>query len=246
MTKTFKMHLKEAEDAKSPISGTDGSAAFADKYVKPDSYNPHKRYGETSHGDSGVTEDIQTFFKLTSDRAKSILQSLWEKDKLPSLAHHNDVTSADSKDIKLIKNELIRMGCGDDFQEVVEETKPNFLKELEKILAEGKTLTQGQQSALVNFDEYPSLGGSHYYYQYRFGLAMASSPYPEYKTEPEAAGADNFLTLAYSKADQEKIDHAKRRLGIKSRPLSNGKSKEHPYVNTKSPMTPKPPVKRKS
>jgi|TARA_B110000240_G_C13443342_1_gene429158 hypothetical protein len=86
-----------------------------------------------------------------------------------------------------------------------------------------------------------------FYGAYRFGLALAGSP--DGPDMPEVGPtAGRMTTVAYSDGDQAILDKAAKRMGIKKKEkLTKGnKSQEMPDVNTKSPFTPKGPVKRKN
>ena len=95
--------------------GKKGSMADPEEYVATRAVNPVSEDGGSN----------ETYFKLLSPRATSILQSLRDADKVPSVGFHGDVISAGGDDVQTLRNELIRQGAIDDFEEVVDESALN-------------------------------------------------------------------------------------------------------------------------
>lgn len=66
----------------------------------------------------------QTYFKLTSSRAKNIAQEMRDVGQLPSISFHGDVASANYVDVAALRSKLIQNGQIDAFEVVVDESMP--------------------------------------------------------------------------------------------------------------------------
>lgn len=106
-------------------------------------------------------------------------------------------------------------------------------------------LRKGAQVATPDLEVFPQLNNNNNpYLAYRFGVAMAVSP--DTHMDREGPIGSDLSTIGYTDADREIIDGAKKLMGVYSDKKSSGKSRESDWVNTKSPMEPKGPVKRKN
>lgn len=106
-------------------------------------------------------------------------------------------------------------------------------------------LRKSSRSSTPDMEYYDYLdNNNHPYMAYRFGIALAVAP----KTHmyPEGPIGSRFTTIAYTDADNEIIDVAKKMIGVKSTALTSNDSTEMDFVNTQSPVKPKGPVKRKN
>lgn len=115
---------------------------------------------------------------------------------------------------------------------------------ISEIIIEAARLHKDHQAAIPNGEQYPSLYNNPYE-QYRFGIALAGAPRPDFSMEKDGPGKD-FMSVAYSKADEEIIKSAKKTMGQKGMKAARGGSNEAPEVHVRSPINPQPPVKRKS
>lgn len=84
---------------------------------------------------------------------------------------------------------------------------------------------------------------NHPYLAYRFGVALA--PAPDDKGYAEGPIGSRFTMIDYSEADTEIRKAAEKKMGIKSSSDSGAGSEELPNINSKSPITPKGPVRPK-
>jgi hypothetical protein len=83
---------------------------------------------------------------------------------------------------------------------------------------------------------FPDLPSNNPYKAYRFGMAMANEKM-QHKTGP----ADEYAVLvAYSKGEEEIIDQAAKKMGIKGRTISDRGSREPQDTETSSPVAKKP------
>lgn len=114
-----------------------------------------------------------------------------------------------------------------------------------EIITEGLVqIRKGARNATPDLEVFPQLNNSNNpYLAYRFGVALAVSP--ETHMNPEGPVGSDFATIGYTDAEREIIDGAKKLMGVQSHRKTSGKSKESDWVNTKSPIEPKGPVKRK-
>lgn len=78
--------------------------------------------GDADQLDEAVPEQI--YFKLLSNRAKSIMQDMRDVDELQSLNSHGEVMSASAEDVAALRSKLIQNGQIDAFESVVEESPP--------------------------------------------------------------------------------------------------------------------------
>lgn len=112
-----------------------------------------------------------------------------------------------------------------------------------EIISEGN-LRKASKLALPGLETYKDLDNNNNpYLAYRFGVALAGSP--DVHTDPAGPIASQFSTIGYTDADTEIIDSAKKMMGVKSKQQTPKSSVELPWVNTKSPVQPKGPVKPK-
>lgn len=100
--------------------------------------------------------------------------------------------------------------------------------------ARGK-LRKGTTQSLSNISSYPYLdNNSHPYVAYRFGVALAKSP-SDVKDQQGPTGSE-FVTIGYSDADNEIINHARKEFGLTTRTHSTKGSLETDQVNKASPV----------
>ncbi len=100
--------------------------------------------------------------------------------------------------------------------------------------ARGKLRKAATQS-LSNISSYPYLdNNSHPYVAYRFGVALAKSP-TDVKDKQGPTGSE-FVTIGYSEADNEIINHARKEFGLTARTHSTKGSEELDVVNKTSPV----------
>ena len=101
-------------------------------------------------------------------------------------------------------------------------------------------LRKSTRQSLSNIDSYPYLDNNqHPYVAYRFGMALARSP--DDVTNQLGPTGSEFVTVGYSDADQEIIDHARKEFGLKTRKHSGKGSEELEKINKVSPVAkPKP------
>ena len=91
------------------------------------------------------------------------------------------------------------------------------------------------RQSLSAVDSYPYLdNNSHPYVAYRFGMALAKSP--DDVTDHLGPIGSEFITVGYSSADQEIIDHARKEFGLKVRKHSGKGSEELEKINKVSPV----------
>lgn len=100
--------------------------------------------------------------------------------------------------------------------------------------AKGK-VRKATRNSLSNFHSYPYLdNNNHPYMAYRFGVALA--PSPNDITAKEGPIGSEFATIAYTDADQEIIDHARKEFGFDTKKHSTRGSVELDKVNKTSPV----------
>lgn len=121
--------------------------------------------------------------------------------------------------------------------EIINEGRPHKKTKAEK-------LTKSAKEAIPNLEVYDDLDNSSPYHMYRFGIALAGSP--DIETDSSGPTRSNLVTIGYTDADQDIIDATKRAQGRTATRITNKYSQEVDNVNTKSPVQPKGPVKRKS
>jgi hypothetical protein len=109
---------------------------------------------------------------------------------------------------------------------------------INEIISEAKDrakLRKGTRESLPNVQSYPYLdNNNHPYLAYRFGVALAPSPRDvDHKEGPIGS---EFITIGYSDADQEIIDHARKEFGLPVRKHSGKGSVELDSVGKTSPV----------
>lgn len=108
------------------------------------------------------------------------------------------------------------------------------IMKINEIVTEAK-LRKGARRAIPGLESYPHLdNNSNPYLAYRFGLELAGSP--DRNVDEQGGWGSEFATIAYSDADREIIDHAKKKFGIPTKKQSNKKSSELDKVNKTSPV----------
>ena len=99
-------------------------------------------------------------------------------------------------------------------------------------------LRRGTTQGLPNVHSYPELSGStDPYLAYRFGVQLASSPLTD-NNHSSPTGSE-FVTIGYSDADQEILDHARKAFGIKRTVHGSKGSDELNGIGVNSPTAPK-------
>ena len=103
-------------------------------------------------------------------------------------------------------------------------------------------LRKGADAAIKSLQMFGNADGA--YACYRFGVALASGPNQSEKEGP--VPGVKAVALAYSDADQIIIDAAARTMGVSAEHITSKGSNETDTVNTRSPMNPQGPIKRKT
>lgn len=104
-----------------------------------------------------------------------------------------------------------------------------------EIVESRNQVRKAAKQSLSNLNSYPYLdNNNHPYYAYRFGVALAKSPNDV--DHHEGPIGSEFITVGYSDADQEIIDHTRKEFGIKARKHSGKGSAELDNVNKSSPV----------
>ncbi len=86
---------------------------------------------------------------------------------------------------------------------------------------------------------------NNYYSMYRLGISMAGQP--NHDVPEKGPGKDQPTIWMYTDAEEDIVKKAAKNLGIKPKTMvEKGASSEMPDTNTKSPMKPQGPIKRKS
>lgn len=92
-----------------------------------------------------------------------------------------------------------------------------------------------QEKALSGAKVFPNM--DQYYELYRFGIAMAGSPdYPEDAPDASGPAGNHPTTLSYSKADEEIIQRALKKVGKSDHQLTSAGSSEPDDTNRVSPV----------
>lgn len=99
-------------------------------------------------------------------------------------------------------------------------------------------LRKGARRAIPDLESYPKLDNNNNpYLAYRFGMELAGAP--DSDVDKQGGFGSEFATIAYSEAEREIIDHAKKKFGIPTKKQSNKKSSELDKINTASPVAPR-------
>jgi hypothetical protein len=111
-----------------------------------------------------------------------------------------------------------------------------------EIIAEGKktpTPQENAEAAVPDARDWEDLNQNNDgYLQYRFGIAMAGAPDPQYMSR--TATHQNLITIGYTDADNEILDAARKALGVKAaRRLTSKKSEEPSEINQVSVVAPR-------
>ena len=109
---------------------------------------------------------------------------------------------------------------------------------INEIVTEGD-VRKGSKNALPNLQSFPHLdNNANPYLAYRFGIELAGSP--DVDADAQAGTGSEFVTVGYSSADDEIIDHAAKKFGLKRKTHGGKGSVELDKVNKVSPVaTPK-------
>lgn len=109
---------------------------------------------------------------------------------------------------------------------------------INEIVVESKDrgkVRKATRNSLSNLQSYPHLdNNNHPYLAYRFGVALAASPRDV--SQKEGPIGSEFVTIGYSDADQEIIDHARKEFGFEKRTHSTKGSVELDKINKTSPI----------
>lgn len=96
-------------------------------------------------------------------------------------------------------------------------------------------LRKGARRAIPDLESYPALDNNNdAYLAYRFGMELAGSP--DIDVDKQGGFGSEFVTIGYSDADREIINHARKKFGLKAKKQSNIGSGELPNVNKNSPV----------
>jgi hypothetical protein len=94
---------------------------------------------------------------------------------------------------------------------------------------------KGVTNALPNLQSYPHLdNNANPYLAYRFGIELAGSP--DVDADRQAGTGSEFVTVGYSDADEEIINHASKKFGLKRKTHGGKGSVELAKVNNASPV----------
>jgi hypothetical protein len=105
---------------------------------------------------------------------------------------------------------------------------------INEIVTEAKLRT-GTSNGLPNVQTYPKLdNNANPYLAYRFGMELAGSP--DRDMEQRGPIGSEFTTIGYSDADQEIIDHASKKFGLKRKTHGGKGSVELDSTNKISPI----------
>lgn len=90
-------------------------------------------------------------------------------------------------------------------------------------------------NSLSNFQSYPHLdNNANPYLAYRFGIELAGSP--DVDADKQAGTGSEFVTVGYSDADEEIINHAAKKFGLKRKTHGGKGSVELDKINKASPV----------
>jgi hypothetical protein len=105
---------------------------------------------------------------------------------------------------------------------------------INEIVTEERTPTphKNSEAALPGARDWEDLNqNNNGYLQYRFGIAAAGAPDPQFM-DSRTATHQNLITIGYTPADDEILDAAARALGVKTaRRLTSKRSEEPPEIN---------------
>lgn len=112
---------------------------------------------------------------------------------------------------------------------------------INEIVNEAKMPTphENAEAALPDAKDWEDLNqNNNGYLQYRFGIAMAGAPDPQYMSS--TATHQNLVTIGYTAADNEILDAAAKALGVKAaHRLTSEKSEEPSEINQVSVVAPR-------
>lgn len=96
-------------------------------------------------------------------------------------------------------------------------------------------LRKGTSNGLSNVQSYPHLdNNANPYLAYRFGIELAGSP--DQDVEQRGPIGSEFTTIAYSSAEEEIINHASKKFGLKRKTHGGKGSVELDNINKNSPV----------
>jgi hypothetical protein len=105
------------------------------------------------------------------------------------------------------------------------------------IITEASKLRKGAQRATPDMQTWPALNNNNSpYAAYRFGLALAGSPDFDEKMDKHGPIGGDFTTIGYTKADQEILDAASKKMGVASNQQTSKGSTELESVSKVSPV----------
>jgi len=94
--------------------------------------------------------------------------------------------------------------------------------------------TQDELRAMPGMEKFNALDNSNPYLMWRFMVAAAGEP--EFSMDTESPTNQKFVTVAYTKADQEIINATAKTLGVKGTLVSTMGSQEATDVGKTSPI----------
>jgi hypothetical protein len=97
--------------------------------------------------------------------------------------------------------------------------------------------------ALKGMQEFEHTDNSPYM-SYRLGVAFAVAP-QQHMDQTGPIPGQRITTMAYTDAEQAIVDAAAKLMGFTPQQITDDSSDEADFVNTKSPMNPQGPIKRK-
>ena len=102
---------------------------------------------------------------------------------------------------------------------------------IKDILVE-RELRPGVSATMPATNYYPELPSSSPYHTYRFGMSMADHTIKH----PNGPSKDSAVTVAYSEGEQEILDRAEKKYGVRPNRLADAESAEPEGTNKNSPV----------
>ena len=107
-----------------------------------------------------------------------------------------------------------------------------------EFIIEADKLRRSAEAAIPDAHFYPALDNSSPYASYRYGVALAGSPY--YPMDKNGPTQSKMVTLAYTDGDAEIINQTNKLMGVKGKALTSKKSHESSTVDANNSPIAKP------
>lgn len=101
--------------------------------------------------------------------------------------------------------------------------------------AKTKKLPKTYRDASTGIDAY--ITGSDPYFKYRVGVAAAGSPDFEKDFDADGPTSAHMVSNPYTKQDEEIMNAAIKKVGVKKMKVVSRGSQEMPHINTVSPVS---------